>query len=83
MLLLLSLMGGGVAWASSTAAPIVNEEQQSSTLQGKVVDQDGEPVYGAAVVVVETKAMTMTEADGSFKLANVRVGQTVRLGCVW
>ena len=79
MLLLLSLMGGGVAWASSTAAPIVNEEQQSSTLQGKVVDQDGEPVYGAAVVVVETKAMTMTEADGSFKLANVRVGQTVRV----
>ena len=79
MLLLLSLMGGGAAWASSTAAPIVNEEQQSSTLQGKVVDQDGEPVYGAAVVVVETKAMTMTEADGSFKLANVRVGQTVRV----
>lgn len=79
MLLLLSLMGGGAAWASSTAAPIVNEEQQSSTLLGKVLDQDGEPVYGAAVVVVETKAMTMTEADGSFKLANVRVGQTVRV----
>ena len=79
MLLLLPFIGGVASWASGIAAPIDNEVQQNSTLQGKVVDQDGEPIYGAAVVVVETKAMTLTASDGTFKLNNVRVGQNIRV----
>ena len=79
MLLLLPFIGGVASWASGIAAPIDNEVQQNSTLQGKVVDQDGEPIYGAAVVVVETKAMTLTASDGTFKLNNVRVGHNIRV----
>lgn len=43
--------------------------QQQLTVKGKVVDQTGEPIIGASVVVVESKLGTMTDADGNFTVS--------------
>lgn len=42
---------------------------QKQTAQGLVLDERGEPVIGASIVVKGTKTMTLTGLDGRFKLA--------------
>ena len=46
------------------------EVQQESKVSGTVTDENGEPVIGASVVVVESKQGTITDIDGKF-LVNV------------
>lgn len=80
MLLLLSLLCGGVHASSRVAgAPVYGVEQIAETVQGTVVDQDGVPVTGAAVVVVGAKKVTSTDANGFFKIANVERGAQLRI----
>ena len=80
MLLLLSLLCGGVHASSRAAgAPVYGVEQIAETVQGTVVDQDGVPVTGAAVVVVGAKKVTSTDANGFFKIANVEKGAQLRI----
>lgn len=42
---------------------------QNRPVSGKVVDETGEPTIGATVVVKGSKAMTITDLDGQFKLS--------------
>ena len=50
---------------------------QQQTLKGVVIDENGEPVIGAAVFVVETNKGEITDNDGNFTI-NVSKGQTLR-----
>ena len=50
---------------------------QQQTLKGVVIDENGEPVIGAAVFVVETNKGEITDIDGNFTI-NVSKGQTLR-----
>ncbi len=45
--------------------------QQSRTVTGSVVNDSGEPIPGATVVVKGTSQGTITDTDGNFTLANV------------
>ena len=42
-----------------------------ATVQGQVVDQNGEPIIGASVLVKGTTNGTITDFDGNFTLQNV------------
>ncbi len=50
------------AWASTQAV------QQTSTVKGTVTDTNGEPIIGATVRVVGSKAAAVTDLDGNFTL---------------
>lgn len=51
--------------------------QQQGKVAGHVVDAQGDPMSGVAVVVVGTKTMTITDNKGNFKIA-VKSGQKLR-----
>ncbi len=46
-------------------------QQQGKTVTGTVVDENGEPVPGAAIMVKGTLIGTISQMDGSFTLPNV------------
>ena len=55
---------------------------QNRPLSGKVVDQNGEPVIGASVVVVgNTSLGAVTGVDGTYRL-NVPANATVMVSCI-
>lgn len=45
--------------------------QQQKTVEGKVADQNGNPIPGASIVVKGTTVGTITDTDGNFTLTNV------------
>ena len=55
---------------------------QNGKISGKVLDAQGEPMIGAAVVVSGTSNGVMTGADGSFVLEKVPSGATVEASCL-
>ena len=65
--------------------PVVRTEVQSDTfvLTGTVVDDQGEPLIGARISLVEnTSKGTMTDIDGAFRLPGVQLGQTAEVAFV-
>ena len=54
---------------------------QDMTFQGKVIDENGEPVIGASVLLVRTGSGTVTDIDGTFTLS-ARKGDELRLSYV-
>lgn len=46
--------------------------QQTSTIKGTVVDQNGEPIIGATVKVKGTNNATVTDIDGNYTLSNAK-----------
>lgn len=74
----LTILGGGVPGlmppiAIASAAPAV---APIATVTGTVVDNAGEPLIGATVMVKGTSNGTATDIDGSFTLKNVE-GKTI------
>ena len=55
--------------AAETLAMSV-QQQKGNTIQGTVVDQNGEPIIGASVKVKGGKHGTVTDLDGHFTLEN-------------
>ena len=51
-------------------------------ITGKITDQGGAPVIGAAVMVQGTTNGAVTEADGSFVLNNVPANGTLEVSCL-
>ncbi|MBQ2290106.1 MAG: SusC/RagA family TonB-linked outer membrane protein [Bacteroidaceae bacterium] len=79
-LLVAAIMGTAFAMttANATAATAV-QQQQYGTAKGTVVDENGEPVFGAVVFVVGTTNSTSVDFDGNFELANVKKGEQIRV----
>ena len=68
-LLMVSLLLSTVtAWAQSTV-----------TAQGRIIDETGEGVIGASVVVQGTTTGAVTDLDGNFSIPNVAVGATLEI----
>ncbi len=63
-------------WIAPTAA-----YAQQSTVKGTIIDEFGEPVPGASVVVSGTTNGTITDFDGNFSL-NVKPGTELRISFV-
>lgn len=73
---LLTLLFTSGAWADSFSI------QQNQALKGKVVDEKGEPVIGATVLVVGTQNGTITDLDGNYTLQNVSKNATLRFSYI-
>ena len=63
-------------WIAPTAA-----YAQQSIVKGTIIDEFGEPVPGASVVVAGTTTGTITDFDGNFSL-NVKPGTELRISFV-
>ncbi len=55
---------------------------QNINVTGKVIDESGEPVIGASVLIKGTNKGDVTNADGEFKLSAVQQGQTLIVSCI-
>ena len=78
LLAIISLVAGSVAYAQVT----------TSSLGGRVVDQNGDPVIGAAVVAKHgpsgTSYAAVTNEDGRYTIQGMRPGgpYTVEVSCL-
>ena len=83
--MMLFLMGAstGAAFATSPAGvDDVKITQQSETATGTVLDNTGETVIGASVVVKGTTNGVVTDIDGNFSLQNVKKGDVLQVSFV-
>ncbi len=55
--------------------------EQDITVQGKVIDENGEAVIGASILVIRTNGGTITDLDGNFRLS-ARTGDELRVSYV-
>ncbi|MBQ8888695.1 MAG: TonB-dependent receptor plug domain-containing protein, partial [Bacteroidaceae bacterium] len=74
-------LGGGSVMAHAAEAPVVQEQQQTTSITVTVVDSKGEPVIGANVVQKGTTNGTITDIDGIANL-NVPKGATLQVSFV-
>ena len=56
--------------------------QKTKTITGTIVDQSGEPVIGASIVVKGTSNGTITDIDGNYTLANVPENSTINISYI-
>ena len=77
MLLLSGFSTGYVQAVPHAAAVEMYSVQQDNTCTGVVVDQNGETVIGASVVVKGTTNGTITGLDGDFSIPNVKKGDVI------
>ena len=83
--MMLFLMGAstGAAFATSPAGvDDVKITQQSETATGTVLDNTGETVIGASVVVKGTTNGVVTDINGNFSLQNVKKGAILQVSYV-
>ena len=81
MLLALSALSIGTANAGIiTSSNAVQNVQTDAECKGVVIDNTGEPMIGASVVVKgKTGLGTVTDIDGNFALHNVKKGDVLRI----
>ncbi len=71
----------GILTILLTLAGSVVASAQPRAIFGKVVDADGQPLIGAAVLVPGTSTGASTDLDGSFNL-RVNPGATLEVSCI-
>ena len=82
-ILLLSGISAGYVQASPRAeAESVYAVQQNQACSGVVVDQNGETIIGASVMVKGTTNGTITGLEGDFSLSNVKKGDVIVISFV-
>lgn len=64
-----------VAWARSQA-------RMPGVVSGRVVDESGNPIAGASIIVRGTATGTTTDANGFFKLQNLPANSTITVASV-
>lgn len=76
---LLMACGAGVGsiFAAEPPAALSAPQSQSHKLTGMVIDQNGEPVIGASVMVKGTTVGTATDIDGRFTINVPKKGSVV------
>lgn len=71
-LLLAAMMAQASAWATPAPeqAPQVKEMQKidQKTVSGTILDENGEPMIGASVIIKGTNRGVLTDADGQFSI---------------
>ncbi len=60
----------------------VHDGNNVLTVNGKVVDEKGEPVIGARVEVDGTAVRAVTDVNGRFSLPNVKSGTQITISCI-
>src|SRR5690606_17827694 len=67
-LLLCSVLLGGAPLASALMNPLYAQQQQSSTVTGRITDAQGQPQADATIRVLETGFVGSTDSNGRFNL---------------
>ena len=82
--MVLFLMGttGAAYAATSNGMADVQIAQQTENCTGIVLDQNGETVIGASVVVKGTTNGTITGFDGDFSIPNVKKGDVIQISFI-
>lgn len=73
---------GGEAAPSRDVKAEYKSSDRSMTLSGTVLDENGEPLIGATVMIQGSLIGTTTGGDGDFSLKNVRKGDVLRIAFV-
>jgi TonB-linked SusC/RagA family outer membrane protein len=73
------LRGALVLLLAMGLAPSLASAQARGTIQGAVVDEAGDPIPNASVLVVGSNTGTLTRADGRFLLTGLPAGEAVTL----
>lgn len=68
---------GATPTLAGTSGITVNATQQSASCTGVVVDEIGETVIGASVIIKGTSNGTVTDLDGKFSLPGVKNGDII------
>lgn len=79
LILVLCLVGGGIPLNASDPEIIVQSEVK--TVTGRVVDENGEPVLGAAVMVAGTTNGILVDDQGNFEI-EASEGQTLTVSLI-
>lgn len=79
--LLLSNGPANAAPSTSSETPKTMEQMQTLTVNGLVVDSNGEPIIGANVLEKGTTNGSLTDVDGKFTL-NVRQGAILQISFI-
>ena len=83
---LLAFMSFASTVAYAEPQPIVagvsSTQQQNGACKGVIIDDTGEPVIGATVLVKGTTTGTTTDIDGNFTLNGIKVGSTLVISYV-
>ena len=74
-------LSGGSVMAHAAEAPVVQEQQQTTSITITVVDSKGEPVIGANVVQKGTTNGAITDIDGKVTLS-LKPGATIQVSFV-
>lgn len=72
-------LGTGSVYASVGVAP--QSEQQSSKINGVVTDSNGEPLFGATIIVKGSTSGVITDMDGKFSIV-ARPGDMLEISYV-
>ena len=81
-LFFLSLLAGGHTVMHAITTPANAIVQQENTCLGSIVDDLGEPLVGASVLVKGTLNGTISDVDGRFSLKHVRPGSILVISYV-
>ncbi len=68
MMLGLGVVGGLAVCPTPATVAVASAQAQSISVQGQVVDPNGEPLIGASIKVKGTTNGTVTDLDGNFQL---------------
>ncbi len=60
-------------------AKVATMQQKDGTVKGTVVDEFGEPMFGAVAFAVGTTNSSPVDFDGNFEIHNVEKGATIRV----
>lgn len=66
-----SVLSGNAAESNFSISNVVTSQQQNKKISGIILDQNGETIIGANVVVKGTTIGTITDLDGRFILDNI------------
>lgn len=58
-----------VAMANEIASSLLQSSQQDNVVRGSVVDENGTPIIGASIALVDGRGGTITDVNGNFSLA--------------
>lgn len=71
------IKGKVILIASKEDMSSINSAPQQKKITGKVVDNSGDPIPGATVMVKGSTNGALTDIDGNYQLANIAKGATV------
>lgn len=67
---------------SSTANKLESAERGTKTYSGRILDEHGAPIIGAALQVVGTNLGCLTDGEGRFSISSPKAKLHIRLSCI-